>query len=415
MVAFASSLDGLDDSFAWARDRALAWVQTERSPSNLPSYWAGMVDRPMFYSRDVAHQALGAHLLGLDDENFAMLRHFAASATAARKYYPLWAFTFDGEPAALDYKSDDRFVRETPAAFEVAEKALSLYRWTGDVRYASDPVFASYYEHLFDFVALHDVQGLGLAGELQTADIFAGSPTYNEHAGLPGLQIAADGVASQWAAMRSVADVLGSARAAAEADRVLALFESHWWDADAEHYIVGLTKDGKARGFSSEASWFPVLKRMPLEPVRWASHVAQLMDFVRDTPPRFVESASYLPEVFFGAGFDGEGLHWLRYLADTRSDYPEISYVVLAQLVVGLTGLQPIDGGVLTRAHVPDDAWVEVTDVPVRDASVSVRHDGELTSTLTSTAPLRWEARFGDGSVQVVDVAADTPVRLTAG
>ncbi|MBM7787534.1 hypothetical protein [Tenggerimyces flavus] len=414
MVAFASSLEGLDEAFAWARDRALAWVQTG-SPGVLPSYWAGMVDRPMFYSRDVAHQALGAHLLGLDEENFVMLRHFAASATAARKYYPLWAFLFDGTPAELDYRSDESFVRETPAAFEIAEKALSLYRWTGDVRYATDPAFASYFEHLFDFVALHDVQGLGLAGELQTADIFAGSPTYNEHAGLPDLQIAADGVASQWAAMRSLADVLGSARAAAEADRVLALFESRWWDAEAEHYIVGLTKDGgRARGFSSEASWFPMVKRMPLEPSRLASHVAQLMDFVRDTPPRFVESASYLPEVFLGAGFDAEGLHWLRYLADTRSDYPEISYVVVAGLVVGLTGLEPRDDGVVTRAHIPDDAWVSASDVPVRDAVVSIRHDGEVASTLTSSVPLRWEARFGNGSVQVVDVPAGTPVRLTA-
>jgi hypothetical protein len=414
MVGFASSLDGLDEAFAWARDRALAWVRTGTSADFLPSYWAGMVDRPMFYSRDVAHQSLGAHLLGLGKENFAMLRHFAASATPARKHYPLWAFTFDGSPAELDYKSDEWFVRETPAAFEVAEKALSMYRWTGDRRYVEDPALVAYYEHLFDFVALHDVQGLGLAGEEQTVDIFAGSPTYNEHSGLPDLQVAADGVASQWAAMRALADVVGSARAAAEADRVLALFESKWWDADAEHYVVGLTKNGRARGFSAEASWFPMVKRMPLEPVRLASHVAQLMDFVRDTPPKFVESASYLPEVFFGAGFDAEGLHWLRYLADTRSDYPEISYVVVAQLVVGLTGLEPSHGGVVTRAHVPDDAWVSVTEVPVRGALVSVRHDGELASTLTSTVPLQWEARFGDGSVRVTDVPAGTPVRLTA-
>ncbi|HEY9336395.1 MAG TPA: hypothetical protein VIQ79_18300, partial [Kribbella sp.] len=77
MLAVSSDLAFVGEAFAWARDRALAWVCT--GEGNLPSYWAGYPSRPMFYSRDVCHQAAGAHLLGLDAENFAMFRHFARS------------------------------------------------------------------------------------------------------------------------------------------------------------------------------------------------------------------------------------------------------------------------------------------------------------------------------------------------
>src|SRR4051812_47817575 len=109
LPSFRSSEPDLDEGYAWAVQRALSWVQ--QGDDIVPSYWAGLTDRPMFYSRDVAHQALGAHLLGLDRENRSMFRHFAVSAMPSRGWYPLWAFHFDGRPAEIDYRSDDDFVR----------------------------------------------------------------------------------------------------------------------------------------------------------------------------------------------------------------------------------------------------------------------------------------------------------------
>ena len=53
-----------------------------------------------------------------------MLRAFAASATAGRKWYPLWALNFDGSPFKLDYAGDHSFVREVPAVFELVEQCL---------------------------------------------------------------------------------------------------------------------------------------------------------------------------------------------------------------------------------------------------------------------------------------------------
>src|SRR5262245_63851506 len=128
-ISLSSSSDFLRSGFAWARQQALEWVQTGQG-DNIPSYWAGLTDRPAFYSRDLAHQMLGAHLLGLDAENKSMLRTFAASATAARRWYPLWAFHFDSAIYRMDYVNDDYFVREIPAVFELVEQANRQYLWT---------------------------------------------------------------------------------------------------------------------------------------------------------------------------------------------------------------------------------------------------------------------------------------------
>lgn len=64
------------------RERALDWVQTGK-PGTIPSYWAGLTNRPAFYSRDVAHQMLGAHLLGLDAEDLSMLKVSAGDVDVA--------------------------------------------------------------------------------------------------------------------------------------------------------------------------------------------------------------------------------------------------------------------------------------------------------------------------------------------
>ena len=44
----------------------------------IPAYWAGYPLRTAFYSRDFCHQIAGAHLLGLEEENFTMMKAFAA-------------------------------------------------------------------------------------------------------------------------------------------------------------------------------------------------------------------------------------------------------------------------------------------------------------------------------------------------
>src|SRR5712692_1039503 len=61
-LAFDSANTSLVSGFNYAKPEALGYVETGIN-NNIPSYWAGLTNRPAFYARDVAHQLIGAHLL----------------------------------------------------------------------------------------------------------------------------------------------------------------------------------------------------------------------------------------------------------------------------------------------------------------------------------------------------------------
>ncbi|MEV4754477.1 hypothetical protein AB0J86_05060 [Micromonospora sp. NPDC049559] len=421
-VRVGSSLGDLTESYDWASARALEWVQTGRAAGNLPSYWAGLTDRPMFYSRDLAHQMLGAHLLGLDAENLAMLRHFAASATRARGWYPLWAFMFDGTPAAIDYHSDDDFVREVPAAFELVEKAVEQYRWTGDEGFLCADFLRT---TMTLFVEAHDPLGIGVAGAAGTGDIFAGTATYNEAADPPYLRVAADGLASQWAAHRAVGALAGGpidtdfARwNRRRAEQLEDMFAADWWLPGERHYTSGFTADGPRAGFGLESTWFPAVKGVMRADDRAAAHLAYLKAAVDARPPTNIEAVTYLPEAFLRYGWDAEALRWIRYLAASRADYPEVPFTHVAHIVVGLTGLEPgpAPDAVLTRSHLPAGEWLSVDGVPIGASTVGLRHDGREATELWVTAGpgVTWTSTWDGGHVTTVVVPTGSRARADA-
>jgi hypothetical protein len=415
-LTFDSSARDLVEGFDWARTRALDWVQTGRD-GVIPSYWAGLTDRPMFYSRDVAHQALGAHLLWLDLENLTMLRAFVDSATEARRHYPLWAFTFDGEPAAIDYRSDEDFVREVPAVFELVQAALEQALWTGDAAYLAEPFITYYRTAVTSFVDLHDPFGIGIAGESGSTDIFRGTPSYNETSRGGGLNLAADGVAAQVGALRAIARILEPSPfmrwAAEEAQRITALFEERWWNASGGHYVTGFLGEAAVDEFAFEPSWFPAVKRLASES-RVTSHLDYVSRQLASTPPTNIEAFTYLPEAYFAGGQDDVALEWIRFLIASRADYPEVSYTVIAHLATGLTGLRPTaPGAVETESHFAE-GWIAVDGIPLGDQYLDLRHEGRDASTLTvrgGAAPIRWTART-DGRTTEHLVAPGETVRV---
>jgi hypothetical protein len=208
-ITLNSSNVQINEMFEWAKSRAYSFVQTGDG-NNIPSYWAGLLDRPAFYLRDVAHQALGAHLLELDEENYSMIKTFAQSATLNRKYYPIWSFTFGGNIYYLDYTSDTYFVREVPQAFEMTEQALNLYKWTANQDYIFDEeMFGFYTNSVSGFVDLHDENENGVADDnwSQQGNIFRGVCTYNEQSSDNFIE-AADGIAAQYRAYLAYAEIL---------------------------------------------------------------------------------------------------------------------------------------------------------------------------------------------------------------
>jgi hypothetical protein len=450
-IRVRSSMTDLVESFIWASKRSLEWVQT--GPEGvLPSYWAGLTDRPMFYSRDLCHQLLGAHLLGLDTENLAMLRHFAGSANQRRGWYPLWAFLFDGTPAALDYHHDDDFVREVPVVFELVEKAVELYRWTRDERYLHSPELATYHRNAMTrFVELHDLLDTGVAGERGTGHIFDGTATYNEHENPPYLNVSADGIASQWAAHRALAGLAGAGTATPEGNTAAAAsmiaattaaatetaidpdfaawnagraaeleeqFAADWWLADHRHYTTGFTDEGPVAAFGVESSWFPALKGIMRADSRGAAHLDFVSAALQDTPPDNIEAFTYLPETFLRYGRDDEALHWIRYLARSRADYPEVPFTHVAHIATGLTGVEPgvRAGEVRSRSHIPADQWLEVDGIALGESVIGIRHEGHRASELWVTAgpAVDWTTTWQDGRVSRTAVPSGGRVRVTA-
>ncbi|MFJ9842523.1 hypothetical protein ACIRYZ_18970 [Kitasatospora sp. NPDC101155] len=200
--------------------------------------WAGYPFRPYYYSRDFAHQLVGAHLLGLDAANKTMLRSFAASATPAQGYDPYWSVNFDAKtPGAIDYNSPTSFVRELPAAFELTQKVNDAYTWTGDTDYLNDPALSTFVANTVGpYVSGHtgpiDNGGTPIA-QATSGDIFQGVASYNENGAT--LAESGDAIGSQYQAYLAAAalakakgDTTGATTYANNAAQLKSYYNSTW-------------------------------------------------------------------------------------------------------------------------------------------------------------------------------------------
>ena len=245
-LTVTSDLGYVEDAFAWARKRALDWVQTDAAPGHLPSYWAGYPSRAMFYSRDVCHQAVGAHLLGLDAENFA-----CSGISPARRPRPASGTrsgrstsTAPSPPSTITETSTSS--GRSPRCSTSTTRALGQYDWTGDRRWIDDPDLAAYYlRSVEDFVAAHDSDGDGLPEAPGTGDIFDGAASYNEHPDRP-LTVAADGLATQYAALNAVAQAPRHVVPGSGCCRSRSEFAS-WWDEETGTFARGRGQGSAAR------------------------------------------------------------------------------------------------------------------------------------------------------------------------
>lgn len=437
-LTIESSNQELVEIFNWAKHKALSFVQTNKfgpidiserqqegdSSQYIPSYWAGYPLRTAFYSRDFCHQISGAHLLGLDRENMAMLKAFAASANESRKWYPLWAINFDGSPYKLDYRNDNDFVREVPATFELVEKAHQLYRWTGNEELISNDILWNYYTMaVTQFVNLHDsIIPNGIAEGSGTGSIFKGTATFNEQRDLPFAE-AGDGIAAQFKAYLAYAE-LCKAKGDNERAKIFQqkatdlkhYFNTDWGIKNTETYNRGYTTDGLPHdGWGKENSWF-----MPMKGILDANsnRTQDYLDFIderltsKDDIPDNIEAISYIPEVFFLHHRNETAWKWMQHiiaeidqthiqskLTGNNGNYPEVSYVLVSNIVENLMGIVPDAprNTLVTHSHLPNAIkYLKVDNIPLGDQLFSLRHEGLKSSTLInhSTMTLTWEARF---------------------
>ncbi|QBQ41673.1 hypothetical protein E2P86_11145 [Sphingobacterium psychroaquaticum] len=439
-ITLQSDNKELVEIFDWAKDKARSFVVTgKRGPIDIykkgqtaalvdyiPSYWAGYPLRTAFYSRDFCHQIIGAHLLGLEEENFTMMRAFASSADSAKKWFPLWAINFDGSPYKLDYRSDNNFVREIPAVFELVEKNLELYQWTGDRRYIDDGFIWTYCtKAVNDFIRLHDTEKRnGVAESTGTGNIFVGTATYNEHRDQTLIE-AGDGIGSQYKALEAFSEI-----ALHRGDKNLAklyknksielkwYFNNQWGVLNNDSlYNRGYNLKGEpVSGWGKENSWFLPLKEIT-DPVS-LRHFKYLEFIDKQLSsdaglPKNIEAITYIPEIFFKYGQHELGWKWLKYiiskidyvheqseLTGNNGDYPEVSFVLIRNIVHDMVGISPsMDlNGIKTCSQLPAEVGqIKVDNVKIGGQLFAVTQMGQRATTMQykeGTPSVIWRASF---------------------
>ncbi|NEA30730.1 NPCBM/NEW2 domain-containing protein [Streptomyces sp. SID13031] len=443
-IVISSSNDALVDTFNWAKWRARQHVQTgkhgpvdvegpvppnAREADYIPSYWAGYANRTAFYIRDYAHQAAGAHLLGLDLENKSMLQAYAATSTETRNWFPLWALNFDGSPYFLDHPSDSYFVREVPAVFELVDKAAEQYRWTGDRTYLEDPVLWDFYtKAVTKFVELHDTQLPNGVAEGTGRGIWYGAASYNERSDAEMIE-AGDGFAAQYQAFRGYADLArarGDVAIAkqfdARAAELFKYFNKDWGiTLGSDEYVRGRTPDGaKVTGWGQENSMFMAYDEI-IDPN--SRKTDQFLDYLYkkyvENRPTNIESSTYVPDVMFAYGRSEQGWAWMKDIISvldkphevpqqgTNGDYPEVSYTLLSQTVEGLAGVVPDapSHAVSTLSRLPQEiGWLDLDHITVGAHDLGVRHEGGTRTTVTHNSgpqPLKTTISFYGGYAQI--------------
>lgn len=446
-VTIDSSNATIKEAFNWAKPKAKSYVRTGKqglinrdetfgnSPeikAYMPSYWAGYAHRYAFYARDMAHQMAGAHLLGLDRENFSMLKAFAGTSNEAQKWYPAWALNFDGSIFKLDYRNANSFVREVPAVFELVEKAYKMYLWTGDKNYLNDGTLWNYYNKaVTDFIGLHDGQMPNGVAEGTGKGIFDGTATYNERNGEAVVE-AGDGIASQYQAMLAYAEIakekgdLDAYKTFANKSWQLKVYFNRNWGVKGIQtgYVRGYEANGKSYSdFAREPSWFMPMKLIT-EPGERTDKYLELIDRMCETPdsaPPNIEAFTYLPDTFFPYGKNETAWKWMKYIIGslgqthevnsqgTNGDYPEVSYTLISQTVEGLMGVTPNapQNQLTTLSRLPQDIqWLELNHISLGDHDVYLRHDSVNKSTLRNNSgkkPIDWEAQFA-GAYKYIQV-----------
>lgn len=439
-VVMTSSNKELESTFNWAANKMDQYVMTDKTgPVNvsennqvgtgdkkyIPSYWAGYYDRTAFYTRDFVHQATGAQIAGLSNENYSMFEAFAKECTEERKWYTVWALNFDGSVYALDYNNENSFVREVPAQFELVEKAYKQYLWSGDKRYIENEDLWNFYTNVMTkYVDSHDENKNGVAQEVGTG-IFNGSCTYNER----GRRVieAGDAIGSQYQATLAYAGMLKARGQEEESQKwykkaadLKKYFNEEWSVADnaESSYVSAWGPNGERYSdFSKETSWFIPLKMISDPGQRNNDYINFILENLGNgigtapTAPANIEAYTYIPDMLFLYNRNDDAWKWMKYIASikdqpherptqgTNGDYPEISFTYVSHAIEGMMGVEPNAGEnrVATSPRLPS----EVDDMAVQymqigDYELDLAHNGNTSSTLTNHGKkdIIWEARF---------------------
>ena len=437
-------------AFAWARQQASAYAFSGDPIGDW--YEAALPGREAFCMRDVSHQAMGAHALGLAPHSLNMLGKFAVNISDAKDWCSYWEINRYGRPAPVDYQNDARFWYDLPANFDVLDTCYRMYLWTGDVKYLDDPLLLNFYDRtISDYVerwaldlehVMKRKRVMNIRGEFNPRDKFQisrGIPGYEE--GQNAYVVAVDLLAAQYAAYSAYSHLQGfranyqAAGAYAEKARALReVVNRTWWDAKTGHYYSSLDENYHLQGHNGvDVLYYGVADDGP----KAQAALNDLVATINANPSGQIELESHYPEVLYRYGVPSlaySQIMDLTHKGRARQEYPEVSFSVVGAIVTGLMGINVevpspeqaalqwdfvgaatvtrdalqlgiappvawnyVEAVVKTFPSLTDDtAWAEIRNLPIRSNIVSVKHEGNWKTTFTNLRgpALVWRAMF---------------------
>lgn len=430
-AGFQSTDSTLENTYRWARDMALSYVHNGGDPVG-PWYEAALPGRDAFCMRDLSHQTIGGAILGLHTHNDNMLAHIAANISESKDWCSYWEMDKLNRPAPCDYANDKEFWYNLPANLDVMRACYGLYEWTGAEQYLASQLFKDfYYRTAHDYVdrwALSPDSIMSRRRFMNIPEPFNPKNGFHTCRGLPsyaenfsGITVAIDLVGAlkegyeAYAAMCELTDQLSEAAFARErAARYGEMIENVWWDAEHNRYNTYYTQDKEFH--RGEGIPYLLLIGALERPERIDASVGDVMSRQWN-----VENMSAFPVFLYRLGYDGPAQTILTTLPKMeRNEYPEVSFGVIEGIFCGLMGIQPsaTRESIATCYHGPADSESTASDVPMLGGSVTVKHVGRSSTTLTNHTPydLTWEASFiaPDGTTTAVTIEVPSGKTKTA-
>lgn len=410
IALFTSSDADLVTSYKWARGKSRSYAHDLISDPVGPWYEAALPDRAAFCMRDVAHQTVGGQIVGLGKQNKNMMMRFAENITDDKDWCSYWEIDRYNRPCPADYRNTKEFWYVLNANFDVIQACLKLYKWTGDDAYLTDEKMVNFYEKsLNEYVDRWDL----LPQELMTrprcmnkAPNFNPNDPFHYNRGLAsyaenvaGISMSADLIASMYAGYKACAEIYrikGDAAKGAQytalAEEYKAILNDKWWANGYfhTHWIDASRFEGSTEGLTYVV-WF--------EAVDKPDRIKAVMEDYLLYGYWNIENVSHFPVLAYRYGYEEEAYDLLVEFPDLdRSEYPEASYGAVEGFVGGMMGIAPEadKGRVATCSHLYNTEWAKISNVPLFEGYISVKHTGKTATEFVNNSDdkIVWRATF---------------------
>lgn len=401
-ITFDSSDKKLTEAFNWAKEQALSYVNYGDSVGDW--YEAALPNRKSFCMRDVFHQSMGAHFLGLQHITKNMLNKFVENISSSRDWCTYWEINLNNEPCKVDYTNDDDFWYNLPANFELINCCYNQYLWTGNLDYINGESYLYFYNKtLNDYINHWDKDGDGFI-EFNEDNGRRGIASYNEDKKNQDALLIADMLAAQYTGAKTYSKILTlnhdyekAYDYQEQAKGIKEIYNTDWYNGNTKSFYSIKNRDGIYTD-----TYVGICNTMPLRfDLVDTLYIQEVLDFIYEKGAYNVEELSYFPELFYKYGSTKKGYELLLKLSDPqlkRRDYPEVSYSVIATIVLGVMGVKADYNyrTVSTIGQLNDTGYGKLENVPVFNNHISIHHEGSSSSTLKNISgePLYWKAIF---------------------